>query len=428
MRVQWTVCMTICMAVALGPAAAAPPTDAATRALEVYARGDYAKTVALLAPLHAAGKANIQQRLILARAQMHLDKADKALAVLRSVLETDRENPEANSLTGQLLLAGGKAKEALEPLEHAYRLQRDPVTAAALGRCYHKLGQTAKAKSHLQRAMAEDIRDPANSFLLGRICLERGLGASAQKYLLTAREAGMDSLELGVLLVRAYLLQRKFVGPVMVQRIDQPARGGQVVSGRLVLAAVGSKQGLYKVCTQYSALSEGLAILKRSPKNADALYAVARGWLAAGRADLAGAATKKLLAVEAKSKRTCQLRVQLLIASNDLAGLGKLLADKETVKLLGAERIGRAHYQSAMALRARGERASAIAALKKAEHHTPTSAKVLRSLATLCLATGKKADARVYYARMVELFPDAPDIDELRNALKALTQSTGGGK
>ena len=427
MRVQWIVCVTICTAAALGPAAA-PPSAAATRALDVYARGDYAKTVTLLAPLHAAGKANIQQRLILARAQMHLGKGDKALAVLRSVLQTDRENPEANSLTGQLLLAGGKATEALEPLEHAYRLQRDPATAAALGRCYHKLGQTAKAKSHLQRAMEEDIRDPDNSFLLGRICLERGLGASAEKYLLTAREAGMDSLELAVMLVRAYLLQRNFVGPVLVKRIDRPARDGETVNGRVVLGPVAGREGLYKVATRYSALSEGLAVLKRSPKNADALYAVTRGWLAAGRADLAAAAMKKLLAVEAKSERTCQLRVQMLIASNDLAGLDKLLADKEAVKLLGAERIARAYYQSALALRARGERERAIAALKKAEHHTPTSAKVLRSLATLCLATGKKAEARVYYARMVELFPDAGDIDELRNALKALRQSTGGGK
>jgi Tfp pilus assembly protein PilF len=60
--------------------------------------------------------------------------------------------------------------------------------------------------------------------------------------------------------------------------------------------------------------------------------------------------------------------------------------------------------------------------LRKAEQHTPTSAKVLHSLAGLAMAAGQADAASGYFARMVELFPDAPDVDEWRNVLKTLRQ------
>ena len=103
-------------------------------------------------------------------------------------------------------------------LTHAYRLRQDPATASVLGRCYYALGEATKAKVHLEKALAADIRNPGNSLVLGKICLARGLGALAEKYLLTAQEAGLDTPELHLLLGRAYLLQRKYVGPVCARR------------------------------------------------------------------------------------------------------------------------------------------------------------------------------------------------------------------
>jgi len=429
MRASFLVTAAIVLACA-GVSGGAP--DEGARAVEVYARGDYAGAVKILAPLHAAGKANIQQRLILTRAYLHLGKDNQALSVLRSVLKTDRENPEANSLTGQILLKTKKHKEALKYLERAYRLKAEAPTAAALGKCYHALGRTAKAKAYLQRALTDDIRDPGNSFELGKICLERGSGALAQKYLLMAREAGMESLELHLLLGRAYLLQRKFVGPVMVVRIDKVGKVGKRISagdltnGHVVLGRVAGVADRYKVCTQYSALYEGLEVLKRSAGHPDGHYMAARGWFAAGRLEPARKHLKQLLAAEPKSRRARMLQGQLLIAARDFAGLEKCLADALAVKAFDDETIADFHFHAALWLRAQGKRKEAIAQLQKAEKLHPTSAKVLRALAGLCVATGRKTHARQYYARMVELFPDAHDIDELRNALKVLKENAGG--
>ena len=64
--------------------------------------------------------------------------------------------------------------------------------------------------------------------------------------------------------------------------------------------------------------------------------------------------------------------------------------------------------------------------LKDAERRRPASEKVLRALAALSLSTGRGEQAAGYYARMVELFPDAEDIDEMRNTLKVLKEKPFG--
>ena len=106
------------------------------RPVVVYARGDYVGVVKLLEPIHKAGKANIQQRLILARAYLHVHRSHDALALFKNVLVADKENVEANSLIGKILHDRGEHKEALGYLTHAYRRTQDPATASVLGRCY----------------------------------------------------------------------------------------------------------------------------------------------------------------------------------------------------------------------------------------------------------------------------------------------------
>jgi tetratricopeptide (TPR) repeat protein len=354
---------------------------------------------------------------------MHLRKDADALAVLRSVLQSDKENPEANSLTGRLLLKAGKHEPALECLSHAWRLKPEAATAAALGKCYYALGKTAKAKSYLQRAIARDIRDPENSFLLGRICLDRGQGALAEKYLLMAHEAGRDSLELHRMLGRAYLLQRKYVGPIQVRQLGKPARAGERVDGHIVLAADESRPRQHKLATIYCALHEGLVILKRAPMDKDGLFMTARGWHAAGRADLAGKALKTLGAVEPKTRRVLLLRAEAALSAGEAGALDKALAAARTARVLSAAELAEIRYRQALALRAAGKRGEALKAFARAAQDAPTSGKILRSLASLSRALGKTADARQYYARLVELAPDAADIDELRNALKVLQES-----
>ncbi len=390
-------------------------------AVKTYARGDYAGVVSLLEPAWRAGKANIQQRILLARAWLHLKQTDEALAVLRSVLKTDRENPEANALTGRILHDKKQNKEALEYLKRAYRLKGDPATAGVLGRCYFALGEPAKAKVYLEKAMTEDIRDPINSLLLGRICLSRGLGAWAEKYLLLAREAGLDSRELHLALAQAYMLQRKYVGPILIRRFTKPAKPGDIISNHVVLAVVKGSANQYKVCTRYCALYEGYRLIKADPQSGDGLFILASAWLAAGDNVMCAKYLGPLLQRQPKVVEVRKLQARLLLAKKDFDALDQVLQGK----VHSPQEAGELYYRAAMMLRADGKRAGAVLMLNKAEAHTPTCGRVLRSLATLHMSAGRRSEAKRYYARLVELFPDAPDIDELRNTLRVLQVKKG---
>jgi len=393
--------------------------------VEVYARGDYASVVRLLEPKYLAEKTNIQERIILARAYLHLERADDTLAVLKTVLNIDRENPEANSLTGRILNEQGKHKEALEYLKQAWRLKRDSATASTLGACYYGLGEFTKAKVYLEKALSEDIRDPRNSFILGKICLERGFGALAEKNLLKAEEAGMASSELYLLLGRAYLLQRKYVGPILVRHLSEPAKAGDIVDDYVVLGSIeGVFSNQYRVCTRHCVLYEGYRVLEAEPNNIDARYLLARGWLAAGNKDLAAVNLSSLLEQEKGTLRVAELQIQLHLARREYGSLQRTLEAAKEAGLFDAQRTAEFYYQAAMMLRVAGNPKEAMRLLSKAESYAPTSAPVLRSLAGLHLGLGHRSEARGYYARLVELFPDAADIDELRNRLRVLQEQT----
>jgi tetratricopeptide (TPR) repeat protein len=408
-----------------GEGAPLPAVGENVEAIKTYARGDYEAAASMLQKAYRAGKTGIQDRLILARAYLHLNRTDESLAVLKNVLDSDKENPDANSLTGQILLKAGKNEDALKYLEHAWRLKSDSVTAGALGRCHHALGNAVKAKSYLTTALQQDVRDSSNSFLLGRIHLDRGSGALAEKYLLMAQEAGLESVELHLLLGQAYLLQEKPVGPVTVKRIAGSPRPGDIVDDGVVLGGVPAASDQYKVCTRYCALYEGCQLLRADKQHPDGLYMVASAWLAAGNHELAARHLKMLMEKEPPRPRTWELHARFLAATKDFEALQKTLADGKAAKAFDSRAVADCLCRAAALLRAEGKSDQAIALLKKAEQEQPTSETVLRPLAALYAAAGNDKQAVQYYARVVELFPDAVDIDELRNALKVLQEKTG---
>ena len=402
---------------------AAPPSS--TAALKAYAEGRYADCVARLAPLHERSEASIQQGLLLARAHLKLDRPAEARRVLESVLEADKSSPEAHRLLGEVLAGAGEYEKASEHLLAAHRARPDAQSAALLGRCFHELGKPAKAKRYLSEAMETDVRNPANAYLLGSICLQRGQGALAEKHLLTAREAGMDTPELSRRLGKAYLLQRKYVGPVLVRRIDRQAKPGDVVEGYLVLGRLQAAPDRYRVCTEFSALFEGGRLAKAKPGDGDALYMLARGWLAAGDMPRAGKRADELRQVEPHSPRYARLRAELLIAAGQMDGLPAHLEAMRKAKALADEDAAEYLYRAAAAQRAEGKADAAVRTLQAAETLTPADTLVLRMLAELHRAAGRKRQAAGYYQRLIDLSPDAEDIAALRNTLSNLQGKKG---
>jgi len=420
-RLKLTPLLSPCL-LALSFIAAEPPD-----VVGIYARGQYQKVIELLEQKHKEEKCSIQERILLARAFLHVGKTDKALPVLTSVLKTDAENPEANSLAGQVLHRTGKHKEAVPYLEHAYRLKQDPVTASTLGQSFYALGDLSKAKVHLRKALREDIRNPQNSFLLGKIYLARGLGALAEKYFLAAEEAGMDSLDLHLLFGQAYLAQRKYVGPIHTETIATNPQPGEILRGKVVLGKVRGAEDRYRVCSRYCALYEGSLIAKTEPIPDEARHMLAAGWLAAGDPAKAETHLRALLSTQPGFMPGVKLMAYALLAKKDFAGFEKHLGQVLGLKELGPRAVANFYYRAALLKRAAGERDQAIQFLEKAEQQLPTSAKVLRALGDLHLAQGHREEASGYFARIVELFPDAHDIDRLINVQRNLQASKGGG-
>ena len=402
------------------PTTAPAPAAKTDEALRLYARGDYAAVVRLLQGPYRHGQARIQERLLLARALLHLHRTSQAQAVLSSVLESDAENPEANVLMGQLLHQQGNHAQAVKHLRCAYRLRRDPATAAMLGRCHYALGNVSQAKAYLRAALKEDIRDPDISFLLGLIHLRHGQGALAEKYLLLARDAGMTGPELHRLLGRAYLLQHKELGPVLLRSLPAGANPGDVIDGQVVLGPVPGVDRRYRVCTRYSALYEALQLLRARPDDPDGLYLAAAGWLAAGQYSLARTHLLNLARREGPTRRVLRLEAQLQIALGDLDALDKCLRTALDKRVFTPRQAARFYHRAATALRAEGKTQQALQLLQRADRLHPTSEPILRALANLALTTGQSELARRCYRRLVELFPDASDLDELRNTLKVL--------
>ena len=155
---------------------------------------------------------------------------------------------------------------------------------------------------------------------------------------------------------------------------------------------------------------------------------LATGWLAAGNTKLAAEHLKPLLRAPPLGARVADLQVRLLLASKEYAAIETALATAAQAKSLDAGSISQFYYHAATAVAADGKPEQAIRLLIQAEKLTPTSGVVLRSLAALHLNAGHKDQARQYYARLAELFPDADDIDQLRNRLAVLSDEKGGAK
>ncbi len=99
----------------------------------------------------------------LARAKVALDqgRASEAEQIARTVLDKDARNAAAQQLLGGALLLQGHYEEALEPLEGAARVLRDPALDTQLAIALRETGRNEDALSRLKRAIK---REPPYAF------------------------------------------------------------------------------------------------------------------------------------------------------------------------------------------------------------------------------------------------------------------------
>jgi tetratricopeptide (TPR) repeat protein len=163
-----------------------------------------------------SGRATDARGDLLQRAQsaFHGGRAGEAEHLARELLAVHPDNSEALRLLGITLLAQGRPRDAIVPLEAAVRGRADPIAETDLARALQESGRTADALACLQRAVvrqppfvpafqrlavllcslrrfdeAESVAkrgleaapaDPESSVVLGGICLKRADAAGAK--------------------------------------------------------------------------------------------------------------------------------------------------------------------------------------------------------------------------------------------------------
>jgi tetratricopeptide (TPR) repeat protein len=405
------------------PAPATPPapaagTSLAEQAAALYAAGDYAAVVALVRPAFTAGEASLRLRVLLGRSLRHLGQGEEATSVARSIVADDADHIEGNALLGELLLDAGQPAAAVPALEVVLRRVRKARWAVALGRAHLGLGEIGKAQERLEEALALGSHDPSVSYDLGRVYLSRGYGAKAERALQTCAESGGAPDDLDRLLAEALAAQAKMLATLTVVRSPADETPGMVTGERIIIARVADAADQAVASEGPCALLAALRHLARQPADPTCLSIAADAWLAAGRTEEAARHLDSLAATSPPPDLR-RRRIALLIVRGDAAALAGLLADLTPDAGLPAPELAQAWHRLAVLQRAAGDPAAALTTLARADALDPANERILRARTALMLATRDPGSAAAL-RRLVELVPDAPDIEELRRRLATL--------
>jgi tetratricopeptide (TPR) repeat protein len=131
-------------------------------ALTDYKQAKFGEAVAQLRLADKSGAEDSDLHYLLAECLLRVtpDKPELALAALNHAIELNKNSISARTLRGRLLLDAGRAKDALEDLEWADRLDPGSRSAAyTLARAYRALGRGDQAKA-LFKKVREEAAEP----------------------------------------------------------------------------------------------------------------------------------------------------------------------------------------------------------------------------------------------------------------------------
>lgn len=151
------------------------------------AKGDLAEAAVSYRRAIALKPGFAAARLGLARSLNSDHKTEDAEKELRSVLESNPNDPEANYLMGEILVNRRALAEALPCLLKALRASSEelPFVHADLSRVYEDQGKTSEAITEMKQALSADV-DGSYYYRLGHLYLKAGDHAAANAALASA--------------------------------------------------------------------------------------------------------------------------------------------------------------------------------------------------------------------------------------------------
>jgi tetratricopeptide (TPR) repeat protein len=180
--------------------------------------------------------AAIEDALKGAMAAIQNRQPDAAERIARDALARDGRHPGALHMFGLAMLAQGRAREAVAPLEQAVRARADAVIETHLAIALRQLGQSEQALPLLERATARQPAFPMAFHELGVLLFSLRRLADAQAVLERGVEIAPAMPELSVVL-----------GGVFLDRLDRP--NAKLAFARALTYAPGHPGALYGLGT-----------------------------------------------------------------------------------------------------------------------------------------------------------------------------------
>ena len=340
----------------------APDLGGARRVLaELYiGTGQHEKALTMLKPVLDSGRADGQALLLAAEAMMQSGDLEGARKMLTQANKGNPSDPSLQTKLALVQLAGGELGEGVRRLDSLASSDKDPGSDLALVTTYMLSGQFDKASQAVDRLASKAKDSPLPDFLRGKIAAQRGEFQAAR----TAWQQAAARSPAYYPLVKALAEQDFFEGSkaaglerlaAFVQRSPKHARAAldlaeakrangagvdEVVSAyeQAVRAGDGdvvARLSLIRFMNANGRVKQGLELAQttaaEAPGNVDALELLGRSQLASGDAQQALVTSKKFLSAAPSRLSGYLLVEEIQTALNDRNGATQTLRQAKAI-------------------------------------------------------------------------------------------------
>lgn len=331
-----------------------------------------------------------------------LQKLDDSLKDMEAALRADPSNGMASAKVAVLQYAKRDLPAAEAAFKKAIAVEPDSaIFRLALGQFYWGAGRMVEAERVIKEAVAIDPTNDTANKTLALLYIGLGRTADAEQPLKAVVARNPDSNDRFILVDYYVLTNRTADAKTLLDEITQSPKVELATAAKLRLAALGFMTG--DRATTYRLVEE---ILKRDPRQTEALIAKAQVLQADGKHDEAMAAIRLAVSSNPSSAQAHHILGKLLVG--DLQYEDAIAEQKEALKANG--RLASANVELARLSIMTGRHADAVGFAQEAIRINPSQPESYFLLARAHLNSGHPDAAEAPIQTLRKSFPDDPAV------------------